>query len=141
VVRPLPSKQARIKERNAILNAPYVPPSEPPVPPKPEAYVLLALGAIRVDPESMRLLREYAPEDGVLHCHGDEVSLCCPFALDRATQAVPVIAGGVLAAGPPEYLTASAEEYRLLVEDICRVKGFVQYSVLQAMVTGVQGGP
>jgi len=121
---PIPSKQERINQRNAILNGTYNEPSEPQEHKNSESnssYVLLALGGIGADTGSIRKLREYASDDGVLTCSGDENSICCPFALDRDTQKVRVIEVGLLLAGPPQWMPDSTVEYRLFVEDICRV--------------------
>ena len=119
---PISSKQERISERNAILNGPYKKPSEPQEHKNFESnssYVLLALGGIGADTRS---IREYASDDGVLTCRGDENSICCPFALNRDTQKVRVIASGFLLAGPPQWMLDDTVEYRLLIEQICRVE-------------------
>ena len=121
---PLPSKQERINQRNAILNGTYKEPNDPQERKHSESnssYVLLALGGLGTNPGLISKLREYASDEGVLTCNGDENSICCPFALDRDTLKVRVVAGGLLLAGPPQWMPDSTTEYRLLVQDLCRV--------------------
>jgi hypothetical protein len=122
---PLASKQERIDERNAILNGTYKAPGETPEQKKARsnsAHVFLALAGVGADTESFRQMREYASDDGVLTCSGDDNSICCPIALDHETQKLRVIASGLLVAGEPQWMPESAVEYRLLVNDICRAE-------------------
>lgn len=124
-VTPLPSKQERIKQRNAILNGTtYEEPSEPQEHKTSKAnssYVLLVVGGLGEDTWLVPKLREYASDDGVLTCKGDDNSICCPFDLDRDTLKVRVMASGLLLAGPAQWMPDSTIEYRLVVQDLCRV--------------------
>jgi hypothetical protein len=116
-VVPIASKQERIKQQDAVLKGTYSEPSEPQANDSAElsaSYVYLAFGGIGADAASSRQLRKYTTDAGVFTCVGDDVSICCPFPLDRESQKVRVIAGGLLLAGPPQ-------EYRLHLNDICRI--------------------
>jgi hypothetical protein len=111
----LGSKAERLRKRDEELAKPYDPAAEnQPFP----VSVLLALsekGAF-----SGARFSDYATLDGVLGCPGDENSICCPFALDRASLTLRVIASGVLRATEPSS-EASEKEYRLALETLCRL--------------------
>jgi hypothetical protein len=56
-------------------------------------------------------------------CGGDEASVCCPFALDRKTRAIKIIASGVWRDPPQTPIHDNFEpgRPRLDVEELCRL--------------------
>ena len=57
-------------------------------------------------------------------CGGDEASVCCPFALDRKTRSLQIIASGIWRDPPQTPLHDNFEpgRPRLDVEELCRLK-------------------
>jgi hypothetical protein len=99
------------------LAKPYDPHAAEQALPNP-ASVLLTLSA--GGSAGVAIFADYATPDGALICPGDENSICCPFALDRDSLSVRVLASGLLLAAS-EPIAGPEKEYHLALETLCRL--------------------
>ena len=61
-------------------------------------------------------LSEFVNPEAELVCHGDDGSVCCPYALDHETNSADVIVSGKLTASPD-----NPGEFQISFSNVCRV--------------------